>query len=422
VFIRPDQRVVSTLRKRSFRGLDLLNFFMANVQTGFGPFIAIYLTAHSWTQFQIGLVLSVGTISGMLSQVPAGALIDATPRKRLAAALSIGALALSALALGLWPALLPVLVAEVLHGFASATLVPAISAISLTLVSQREIGERFGRNVRWASIGNGLAAAAMGVIGYCVSYRAVFLLTAVLAVPSLISLSMIRQIGVPSAGLARAVGVRPPRNEWWDVFLDRRLIAFAGCSALFQLANAAMLQLMGGELTKQSGSAASLVIAACIVLPQLVVAALSPWAGRAAERWGRRPVLLLGFLALPIRALLFAATASPLLVVPVQALDGIAGATFGVLVPLIAADLTIGSGRFNLCMGVIGLAGGIGAAISSTVAGAVADSYGVPAAFVALAFAGTGAVLLAWGAMPETRPGSAISRKLSLPSAAALRR
>jgi MFS family permease len=401
---RSVQRTASVLRKRSLRGLDLLNFFMANVQTGFGPFIAVYLTAHSWTQVQIGLVLSVGTITGMASQVPAGALIDATPRKRAAAGIAIAAIMLSALAFGLWPNPLPVLIAEVLHGFASAMVVPAIAAISLTLVGPREIGERLGRNTRWAAMGNGFAAAAMGAVGYTISYRAVFLLTAGLALPSLFALWMIQTPPTPRAGTVAAVRGQPSRTEWWRVFVDRRVLAFAGCAALFQLANAAMLQLVGGELTKQAGTTATLVIAACIVFPQLVVAALSPWVGRAAERWGRRPILLLGFLALPVRALVFAVTSSPLLVVSVQGLDGIAGATFGVLVPLIAADITAGTGRFNTCMGVIGLAGGIGATVSTTLAGAIADGHSVSAAFVALAAAGAAGALLVWAAMPETRP------------------
>lgn len=402
---RSAQRAASALHQRSLRGLDLLNFFMANVQTGFGPFIAVYLTAHSWTQVQIGLVLSIGTISGVASQVPAGALIDATPRKRVAAAVAIAAIMLSALLFGLRPDPLPVLIAEVLHGFASAMVVPAIAVISLTLVGGREIGERLGRNARWGAIGNGFAAATMGAVGYTLSYRAVFLLTAALALPSLLALGMIRPASTAAAGMAPAVREEAPSEmAWWRILLDRRVLAFAGCAALFQLANAAMLQLVGGELTKEAGTTASLVIAACIVFPQLVVAALSPWTGRAAERWGRRVILVLGFLALPLRALLFAVTASPFLVVPIQGLDGIAGAAFGVLVPLIAADVTIGTGRFNTCMGVIGLAGGIGASVSTTMAGAIADAYGVPVAFVALAAAGAGAVLLAWATLPETRP------------------
>lgn len=422
---RSAERTASALRRRSLRGLDFLNFFLANVQTGFGPFIAVYLTAHHWTQVQIGAVLTVGTISGMASQIPAGALIDATPRKRAAAAAAIAAIMASALLFALWPSPLPVLLAEVLHGFASAMVVPAIAAVSLTLVSRREIGERFGRNARWAAVGNGFAAGAMGAVGYTLGYRPVFLLTAALATPALLALAAIRRPATAAPPRRQPAAARAPDSmRWWRLLLDRRVLAFAGCAALFQLANAAMLQLAGGELTKQSGTAATAVIAACIVLPQLVVAALSPWVGRAAERWGRRPLLLLGFLALPLRALLFAATASPALMVSAQSLDGIGGAVLGVLVPLVAADLTAGTARFNLCMGAIGFAGGIGAAVSTTLAGAIADGWGVPAAFLALAAAGTAAVLLVWAAMPETGPPPSPrpARPLSRPAAVAAAR
>jgi MFS family permease len=424
---RSAERTANARRKRSLHGLDMLNFFLANVQTGFGPFIAVYLTAHHWTQVEIGAVLTVGTVVGMASQVPAGALIDATPKKRRAAAAAIGAIMASALLFALWPNPLPVLIAEVLHGFASAMVLPAIAAISLTLVSRRDAGERFGRNARWGAVGNGFAAVAMGAVGYTLGYRPVFVLTAALAVPALLALAVIR--AAPATILPpRHVAAAPPpvpAAPWWRLLLERRVLAFAGCAALFQLANAAMLQLAGGELTKESGTAATVVIAACIVLPQLVVAALSPWVGRLAARWGRRPVLLAGFLALPLRALLFAATASPALMVSAQGLDGIGGAVFGVLVPLIAADLTAGTARFNLCMGTIGFAGGIGAAVSTTLAGAIADGWGVPAAFLALTAAGLAAVLLVWAAMPETGPPSPrprAARALSRPAAVAAAR
>ncbi|MBV9782516.1 MAG: MFS transporter, partial [Acidisphaera sp.] len=154
---------------------------------------------------------------------------------------------------------------------------------------------------------------------------------------------------------------------------------------------------------KRDGAAASAIIAACILVPQLVVAAFSPWVGRAAERRGRRPLLLLGVAALPLRALLLATLPPAGLLIPLQVLDGIGAATFGVLVPLIAADIAGGTGRFSLCMGAIGLAVGIGASASTMLAGWAADRWGEPPAFLALAAAGAGAFLLVRLAMPETR-------------------
>jgi predicted MFS family arabinose efflux permease len=242
----------------------------------------------------------------------------------------------------------------------------------------------------------------MGACGYYVSERAVFFLTAALALPALAAL-------VPLSALDNREGRRGPeprtrREPLSRVFTDRRLVIFAICAMLFTLANAAMLPLAGSALTKRAGSESSLLIAACIVLPQLMVALLSPSLGRLAEARGRRPVLLLGFCALPLRGLLFGVVADPLLLVLVQVLDGIAAACFGMMVPLVASDIAGGSGGFNASLGFVGFAIGIGGTLSTTLAGMFAQAFGDPTAFLGLASVGLGATLLVWIAMPETRP------------------
>lgn len=391
---------------RSLRALDWLNFFLANVQTGFGPFIASYLTSNKWTQGEIGVALSVGTATAMLSQVPAGALIDALKNKKSAAAAAILAIAACALLLAASPTLVPVLAAEVFHGFASCMLTPAIAAISFALVGRHALGDRLGRNARFASIGSAVAAALMGVFGEYSSARAVFWLTAALTVPAIIALSMIDHGGPRTPGavpLAPAPGTPARRSSMSSLLRDRRVLIFAACIALFHLSNAAMLNLAAGEVTTHMSDNVQLVIAACIIAPQMIVAALSPWVGRSAERWGRRPLLIFGFAALPLRALLFAGVSSPYLLVPVQLLDGISAAVFGVMLPLIAADVAGGKGHYNLCIGLFGLTAGIGATLSTLVAGFIADHFGNTASFICLAAAGALAVLLVWAALPETR-------------------
>jgi MFS family permease len=154
----------------------------------------------------------------------------------------------------------------------------------------------------------------------------------------------------------------------------------------------------------RSSQWATVLIAACIVVPQLLVAVFSPWVGRRAQTWGRRPLLLIGFAALPIRGVLFASVTNPELLVVVQLLDGVTAAVFAVMVPLVIADLTRGTGRFNLGQGIVGTATGIGASLSATLAGYVSDRFGSPSAFAGLAsIAFTGLVVL-WLLMPETRP------------------
>ena len=391
---------------RSLRGLDWLNFFVANFQTGFGPFISVYLTGVGWTQGAIGTALSAGTVAGMVSQVPGGILVDAVRSKRAAAAAAIVAIMASALAIALWPALLPIALAEILHAFASSVLGPAIAALSLALVGHGGLGERLGRNTRYLAIGNAFAAGLMGTFGYYVGERAVFLLTAALGIPALAAIEMIgnedlaRAKTYPAAGSAS----KPENSGWsWQFLRDRRLLAYAACASLFQLANAAMLPIVAGMITKRAGSEASLVIAACIVAPQAVTAAISPWAGRAAEGWGRRPILLLGFAALPIRGVLFAGIADPYLMVLIQLLDGLSAAALGVLTPLIVADITRHTGGYTTALGVVGLAIGGGATLSTVAAGFVADHFGGEATFLGLAAIGLCATLLVAIVMPETR-------------------
>ncbi len=384
---------------RGTRGLDLLNFFLADAQTGFGPFVAVYLTTRSWTQEEIGFALTLGTVTAMISQIPAGVLVDAVRRKRGVAAGGILAIGVAGLLLAAWPIELSVALAQVLHGAASCVLTPAIAALSLMLVGHAGLGERLGRNARFAAIGNGLAAGAMGLLGSYVSERSVFIVTAALCVPAVVSL-----VFIPS-GPAAVSEVRQ-RTDWsglGTLLLDRRLLVFAACITLFHLSNAAMLPIAAGVLTVREGTHASLIIAACIVVPQAAVALLSPWVGRNAGRFGRRRMLLLGWAALPLRGVLLALLPAPWLLVSVQAISGISGAVFGVMLPLIADDLTQGTSRFSLAIAIFVMATLPGAALSTVLAGWIADQAGEAMAFAGLAGAGLAGTLLVWLAMPETR-------------------
>jgi MFS family permease len=382
------------------RALDWFNLFVANIQTGFGPFIAVYLASQRWTQTSIGLALSIGTIAAMASQVPAGALVDALPNKTRVAAFSVLAFTACALMFAIYPIPLFVYLAEVLHGLSSCTLGPATAAMSLVIAGRFGMGLRLGRNARYAAIGNGLGAALMGACGQYVSERAVFYLTAALTLPALATLLPLRRVAI-AAPVTPAQGTA--RGQFLKVVSDRRLLIFCACAMLFTFANAPMLMLVSGNMTAKVGNP-SLLIAACIVVPQIIVALASPAAGRMAESRGRRSVLLLGFSALPLRALVFAGTSNPILVIAVQALDGIGGACFGVMMPLIVSDVAGRTRHFNLSLGLIGFGVGIGGTLSTPAAGWLADHFGIRAAFYALSAVGLLAVLLVLFLMPETRP------------------
>jgi predicted MFS family arabinose efflux permease len=396
----------SSPSRQSLRGLDWFIFFLADVQTGFGPFVAVYLTTQKWTQVEIGLVLSIGGVVALIGQMPGGAIIDAARSERLVAGLAVATIGFSALGYAAWPIFPVVVAAATLHAAASCVLGPAIAAISLGLVGPLAIGERFGRNARYASLGNGGAAALMGTCGYLLSSRSVFLVTFLLAIPTLLALSRIRESEIDPAQAHGAVVREEPDASATSVLklmCHRPLLTFAAAVLLLQLANAAMLPLMAGVVTTRSSQWAPILIAACIIVPQAIVALASPSVGRKAQLWGRRPLLLLGFASLAIRGLLFATVRDPYLLVAVQVFDGVTAAVFSVMIPLIVADVAFGSGHFNLAQGIVGTATGIGASLSTVLAGYVADRFGSSVAFTGLAGVAAVGLVMIWFVMPETR-------------------
>ena len=323
----------------SVRGLDAVNLFLAGALSGFGPYVAAFLAEQKWTQQDIGYVLTAAGFAGLLSQLPGGALLDAIRSKRIAVALGAAMVAAGALIIAVWPSFPLVLTALVLQGITGGFLGLAIAAISLGLVGHAALAERLGRNQRFASTGGVVAAGLMGLIAYFLSYRAIFFAAAALVLPLLAALGRIRPADIH---FSRASGVpdhqgpsAPPRARLRSLSKSRGLLIFAGCVFLFQMANASMLPLASEAFVYSKEALSSLIVSALIMVPQVIVAIMAPWVGRRANIWGRRPLLLVGFAALPIRALVFAWTANPTILIAAQVLDGVSGTMLGVLTALI---------------------------------------------------------------------------------------
>jgi MFS family permease len=394
----------------SLSGLDGVNFFLAGILAGFGPYLAAYLADQKWTQENIGFVLTASGVAGLLSQLPGGELLDTVRSKRAVVVAGVVMVAVSAVIIAFQPSFPLVFAALMLQGITGGFLGPAIAAISLGLVGHAALPERLGRNQRFASTGNLVTAALMGLIGYFLSYQAIFLTVAALAIPLFVALARIR---APDIHFGRACGAPdhdmpslPARASLRSLWKSPGLLTFGACLFLFQLANASVLPLVVEDLVYQGEKRSSLVVSALIVLPQIIVAVTAPWVGQWAKNWGRRPLLLIGLGALPIRALLFASVVDPTLVVAFQLLDGISGAVLGVLTALVIADVTGGTGRFNLAQGIVGTASGIGASLGTTLFGVVAAGFGRTAVFLSIASVALLAVVILWFFMPETRPST----------------
>jgi len=197
------------------------------------------------------------------------------------------------------------------------------------------------------------------------------------------------------------------------LLMDRRIGIFGLCAVLFHFANAAMLPLVGQVLSLGKDHRAPLYMSACIITAQFVMVPVAAWAGRACAAYGRKWVLMIGFSVLPIRGVLYTLTADPIALIAVQILDGVGAGIFGVASVLVVADLTRGTGRFNLTNGAIGTATSLGASLSHVVSGLIVQHVGYDAAFLALSAVASIAVGCLWIAMPETSD----ARRSEAPSA-----
>jgi MFS family permease len=318
-------------------------------------------------------------------------------------AVGLALIAIGAVMIALLPNFVPVLAGEVLQGITGGAIRSAIAAIGLGLVGHRAFNHRVGRNHRYDSLGNAGTAAAMGALGYLVSPGAPFFVSAAICLPAVLALRWIRPNEIDYARARGAAGRREPKAaRWRELGKDRRLLAFAACMFLFQFANASILLLASERLASSFKHESELVTSAMVVVPQLVTAALALWISRRANEWGRKPFLMVGFAAVLIRTGLFALAPSPWFQVGIQALDGLTAAVIGIMTPLVVADLTRGTGRYNFTLGAVGTVSMGGAAISTTVAGFLAQTLNFTAGFGLLGVAAAAGLVLLWRLVPET--------------------
>jgi MFS family permease len=407
----------------SKRPLDALNFFLADVEGGLGPYLAVYLlTVRHWNQAEIGIVMSVAGVAGIVAQTPAGALIDVVRAKRAIIAIAAIAVTLLSLALTVLWSFWSVAITQAAVGVWGAIFGPVITAISLGIVGHRLFARRNGRNEAFNHAGNAFAACIAGVSAYFFGPVAVFVLLAAMALASLVSV-----LTIPAGAIDHEIARGLPDGDskhheqpsgFRALLSSRPLLIFTTCVVLFHLANAAMLPLVGQKLALQNVNQGTAAMSACILAAQLVMVPMAVLVGRKADSWGRKRLFLSGFLILPIRGALYTLSDDPAWLVGVQLLDGVGAGLFGALFPLIVADLTWGTGRFNVTRGAVQAAQGIGAALSTTIAGLIVVTLGYSAAFLTLAALAVVGLMLFWLAMPETKD---IDKRMKVATSSMLR-
>jgi MFS family permease len=391
-------------KQPSLRSLEWLNFFLADVQTGLGPFLAAYLASSGWNPGRVGYALTFGGLVSVAMQTPAGAVIDAVHRKRALLAVSLGVLVAGAFLLMGHLSSVRVYAAQFLIGGSGPFLGPTVAAITLGIVGAGAFDKQFGKNQAFNSAGNVFTALLIGYVSYKFGYRAIFVIAALLAIPAAASLFA---IDAKQIDYARARGAIQKQGQiqaegFSALFEDRVLLYFLATAFLFHLANAAMLPELGEMLSKDNLKAAAPFMSACIIVTQLVIAVSAAWIGRRAAANGRKPLLLLGFGVLPIRGVLYTLTHAVGALIAIQTLAGVANAIFGIVSILVIKDRTERTGRFNLAAGTLATVVGSGAAASTTIGGLLIQHIGYRASFLGLAGIALLALALLWFAVPET--------------------
>ncbi len=366
--------------------LDWLNFWMADVQTGVGPFIAAALTSIGWNSSQVGTLLTIGGLTGLCLQTPAGAVVDATRRKRTLLVLAIAGIVAASLLLARGKHLAALLSAQVLLGAVAPFIGPCITAITLGLVAKTYFDARVGRNQAFNSAGNVFSALVMGWIGWCWGAQSIFFSVPFFAVPALFAVAAIPAAQINHAQARGSDSGAATHTARLKVLThDRVLLAFAIAGFLFHLANAAMLPQLAELLARGRPRAAAPFMSAAVSVTQIVIALTASAVGKSTARCGPRRILLVGFAVLPVRGVLYTLTSSVPLLVAIQVLDGVANSIFLVASAVFIANRTRGSGHFNLALGAFGAVTGTGAALSNGLAGFLALRAGFTASFLVLA-------------------------------------
>ena len=409
----------------SVRALKALNFTIADVQNGMGPYVALYLQSQAhWSTGQVGSALAFGNIAQVIAQTPAGVLIDRIRQKRALIAIGIVTIAIACLLTATFVDVAAVTTGQVLIGLAGAIFPPTLAAMALGLVGRQRMDRQMGTNQAFNAAGNVFAALAIGAVGYFVGLRAMFFLVVGLCVVSLAILWRIRPDdidydlarGADGEDAARrdaashesvAASLKNVLSSFRELAGQRAVRVFLVCAVIFHFSNAAMVPLVTQMLgANQGAQRAVLYTSGYMLASQVVFVIVAAFSGRLAARIGRKPLFLFAFAMLALRGVLYTLSDRPAALIAVQCMDGLGAGVFGVVAVLIIADLTKGTGRFNAAQGAVATAQGLGAFLSNVIAGYLSGRVGMTPTFLVLAAIAAIGFLVFAVFMPETRDGA----------------
>lgn len=401
---------VNERKQHSLNCLNWLNFSAADVATGLGPFLAVYLASNlHWNPSQIGIAIGTMSFATVVAQSPAGWLCDVTKKKRLGVVIVAIIIGSAGLTMLFFPNFYTIIACQLAIGVASAFFIPVLISLAMGISDKDRFDDTISKNQTFNHAGNVVSAVLIGVLGKFTHNDGIFYgLVFFCLLSILFSLSIkeedIDHSAASSTGEAKGKdkpGKKP--TSFKDMIRNKGFLVLLITAVLFHFSNAAMLPLVGQELGKNSHSNASLYMSACIVMAQLVMVPMSLLSGKWASK-GRKKVMLLAFLVLPIRGILYTLAKSAAYLISIQVLDGLAGGIFGVVSILIVSDIFSGTGKDSFAQGIMAAAIGLGAALSNVVSGYIVKASGFNNGFYVLSGLAMLALILFWTVMPETKP------------------
>lgn len=387
---------------RSLQALCLTSFFIADVRDGLGPFLGIFLTQRHWQPDDIGLLMTAGGVAGLLATLPAGFMTDASKNKRLILALLCVLITGTTLLLWLSQANAVVAFSQIVSGICAAFVGPLITGITLGLTRQKGFSAQMGKNEAFNHAGNFITALIAGGIAWYWGIGGIFILMTCTMLLTLIALTGIRRSDIDddaARGLESGASAQVPD---FSVLAQNKPLLITGLTLLlFHLANAALLPMLSMRIAAAPGSVnPGLYAAATVIISQMVMIPVAIWTAGRIDRVGYWRLIMLALLIMPVRAALAASSAAPLMMVPVQILDGFAAGVLGVVVPSFIVVLLRGNGHVNAGQSVVMLMQGVGAAMSPALTGMIAGHYSFATAFSVLSVIALTGLLIWWRYAP----------------------
>ncbi|MGG5215764.1 MULTISPECIES: MFS transporter [Rahnella] len=398
---------------RSLQALCLTSFFIADVRDGLGPFLGIFLTQRHWQPDDIGLLMTAGGVAGLLATLPAGFITDASKNKRLILALLCVLITGTTLLLWLSQANAVVAFSQIVSGICAAFVGPLITGITLGLTGQKGFSAQMGKNEAFNHGGNFITALIAGGIAWYWGIGGIFILMTCTMLLTLIALTGIRSSDIDdnaARGLESSASAQVPD---FSVLVKNKPLLITGLTLLlFHLANAALLPMLSMRVAAAPGAVnPGLYAAATVIISQLVMIPVAIWTAGRIDRVGYWRLIMLALLVMPVRAALAASSAAPLMMVPVQILDGVAAGVLGVVVPSFIVVLLRGNGHVNAGQSVVMLMQGVGAAMSPALTGMIAGHYSFATAFSVLSVIALTALLIWWRYAPLLSPPSCMETR-----------